>query len=60
MRAMRPGLLAIARGGYAEAPSERPREGRRLAVANQPRHVAYRDRGLIREQLRRDRHAPRE
>jgi hypothetical protein len=60
MRAMRPRPLAIARGRHPEAPPERAREVRRLAVANQARHVAHRDRGLIREQLRRDRHAPRE
>ncbi|HEX3910329.1 MAG TPA: hypothetical protein VHW67_06465 [Solirubrobacteraceae bacterium] len=53
-------LLAIARGRHAEAPPKRPREVRRLAIADQPRDVAHRDRGLIGEQLRRDRHPPRE
>jgi hypothetical protein len=60
MRAVRPRLLAKARRRHAEAPAKDAREVRRLAVANEPRHVAHRDRRLLGEQLRRDRHAPRD
>jgi hypothetical protein len=60
MRAVRPRLLAKARRRDAEAPAKDAREVRRLAVADQPRHVAHRDRRLLSEQLRGDRHAPRQ
>jgi hypothetical protein len=59
MRAVRPRLLAKARRRHAEAPAKDAREVRRLAVADQPRHVAHRDRRLLGQQLSRDRHAPR-
>jgi hypothetical protein len=59
MRPVRPRLRAKACRRHAVAPAKRPREVRRLAVAHEPRHVAHRDRRLLREQLRRDRHAPR-
>jgi hypothetical protein len=58
MRAVRPRLLAKARRRHAEAHAKDPREVRRRAVAHQPRHVAHRDRRLLGQQLRRDRHAP--
>jgi hypothetical protein len=60
MRAVHPRLLAKARRGHAEAPAKDAREVRRLAVAHQPRHVAHLDRRLLGQQLRRDRHAPRQ
>ncbi|HST33139.1 MAG TPA: hypothetical protein VLJ80_06420 [Solirubrobacteraceae bacterium] len=60
MRAMRPRLLAKARRRRAEAPAKDAREVWRLAVANQPRHVAHLDRRLLGQELRRDRHAPRQ
>jgi len=60
MRAVRPRLLAKARRRHAEAPAKDAREVRRLAIADQPRHVAHRDRRLLGEQLRRHRHAPRQ
>jgi hypothetical protein len=59
MRAVRPRLLAKARRRHAEAPAKYAREVRRLAIADQPRHVAHRDRRLLGKELRRDRHAPR-
>jgi hypothetical protein len=59
MRAVRPRPLAVARGWHAEALPKRAREVRRLSIADQPRNVAHRDRGLIGQQLRRDRHASR-
>jgi hypothetical protein len=60
MRSMRPRLLAKARRRHPEAPAEDAREVRRLAVAHQPRHVAHLDRRLLGQELRRDRHAPRQ
>jgi hypothetical protein len=60
MRTVRPRLLAKARRRHAEAPAKDAREVRRLAIADQPRHVAHRDRRLLGQQLRRDRHAPRQ
>jgi hypothetical protein len=60
MRAVRPRLLAKARRRHAEAPAKDAREVRRPAVADQPRHVAHRDRRLLGQELRRDRHAPRQ
>jgi hypothetical protein len=59
MRAVHPRLLAKARRRHAEAPAKDAREVRRLAVADEPRHVAHRDRRLLGQQPRRDRHAPR-
>jgi hypothetical protein len=59
MRAVRPRLRAKAHRRHAEAPAKDAREVRRLAVAHQPRHVAHRDRRLLGQELRRDRHAPR-
>jgi len=47
MRAVRPRLRAKARRGHAEAPAKDAREVRRLAIADQPRHVAHRDRRLF-------------
>jgi hypothetical protein len=60
MRAVRPRLLAKARRRHAEAPAKDAREVRRLTVAHQPRHVAHLDRRLLGQQLRRDRHTPRQ
>jgi hypothetical protein len=60
MRAVRPRLLAKARRRHAEAPAKDAREVRRLAVTDQPRHVTHRDRRLLGQELRRDRHAPRQ
>jgi len=60
MRAVRPRLLAKARRRHAEAPAKHAREVRRGAVADQPRHVAHRDRRLLGQELCRDRHAPRQ
>jgi hypothetical protein len=60
MRAMRPRLLAKARRRHAEAHAKDAREVRRRAVAHQPRHVAHGDRRLLGQELRRDRHAPRQ
>jgi hypothetical protein len=60
MRPVRPRLLAKARRRHAEAPAKDAREVRRRAVADQPRHVAHRDRRLLGQELRRDRHAPRQ
>jgi hypothetical protein len=55
--AMGPRLRAKARRGHAETPAKGAREVRRLAEADEPGHVADGDRWLLREQLRRDRHA---
>ncbi|HEY2571204.1 MAG TPA: hypothetical protein VGI27_07015 [Solirubrobacteraceae bacterium] len=59
MRPVRTRLLAKARRGHAEAPAKDARKVRRLAVADEPRHVAHRDRRLLGQEPRRDRHASR-
>jgi hypothetical protein len=59
VRAVRTRLLAKARRRQAVALAKDAREVRRLAVADEPRDIAYRDRRLLGEQLRRGRHAPR-
>jgi hypothetical protein len=53
VRAMRARLLAKARRRQAVALAKDAREVRRVAVADEPRDVAHRDRRLLREQLRR-------
>ncbi len=50
--------MAKARRRDAEATAERPGEVRRLAVADEPRDGADRDRRLLGEQLRRRAHPP--
>jgi hypothetical protein len=57
---MRTRALAKARRRDAEAPAERACEVRRLAVADEPRHVGDRNRRLLGEQLCSSRHSPRE
>ncbi|HEX4484368.1 MAG TPA: hypothetical protein VH081_11350 [Solirubrobacteraceae bacterium] len=57
---MRPCALAKARRRDAEAPAERAREVRRLAIADEPCDVGDGNRRLLGEQLRRSRHPPRE
>ena len=52
--------LAKARRREPVAAAKRAREMRPLAVADQPRHVVHRDRALLHQQLRADRHPPRE
>jgi hypothetical protein len=52
-------LLAKARRRLPVALAKDAREVRRVAVADEPRDVAHRDRRLLGEQLRRGRHAPR-
>ena len=59
MRAVRPRLCAKARGRYAKASTKGAGEVRRLPIAHEPRDVAHSDRGLFRQELRRDGHAPR-
>jgi hypothetical protein len=56
---MRARLLAKACRRQAVALAKDAREVRCLAVADEPRDVAHRDRRLLREQLRRGRHPPR-
>jgi hypothetical protein len=56
---MRACLLAKARRRQAVALAKDAREVRRVAVADEPRDVAHRDRRLLGEQLRRGRHSPR-
>ena len=53
-------LLAKARRREAVAAAERAREMRRLAVADQTRDIAHRDRPLLDQQLGRGGHPPRE
>jgi hypothetical protein len=55
---MRPRALAKARRRDAEAPPKRACEVRRLAVADELRDIADRDRRLLGEQLRRGGHPP--
>ena len=52
--------LAKARRRQAVAAPERAREVRRLAVADQARDIAHRDRPLLDQQLGRGGHPPRE
>jgi hypothetical protein len=59
VRAVRAGALAKAGRRQAVALAKDAREVRRVAIADQPRDVAHRDRRLLGEQLRRGRHAPR-
>jgi hypothetical protein len=58
MLAVRPRLRAKARRRHAVAAAEQPREVRRLAVADESRHVAHGNRRLLGQELRRHRHAP--
>jgi hypothetical protein len=56
---MRPRLLAKARRRQTVVLAKDAREVRRMTVADEPCDIAHRDRRLLREQLRRSRHAPR-
>jgi hypothetical protein len=56
---MRACLLAKARRWQAVAFAKDAREVRRVAVADESRDIAHRDRRLLGEQLCRSRHAPR-
>jgi len=58
MPAVRPRLRAKAGRRHAVAPAEGACEVRGLAVADEPRHLAHRDRRLLGQQLRGDRHPP--
>jgi hypothetical protein len=60
MRAMRARLLAKARRRQAEALAEHAREIRCLAVADEARDIAHRDRRLLGQELRCNRQPPRE
>jgi hypothetical protein len=53
VRAVRARLLTKARRRQAKAFAKDAREVRRVAVADEPRDVAHRDRRLLGEQLRR-------
>jgi hypothetical protein len=57
---MGPRLCAKARRRHAEATAKGAREMRRLPIADESRHIAHRDRRLLCQQLRRDRHAARQ
>jgi hypothetical protein len=56
---MRARMLAKACRRQAVAFAKDAREVRRVAIADESRYVANGDRRLLREQLRRSRHAPR-